>query len=293
MYATDQPKLYGKQQATEIKRQQKGGTSCVEASDAVPSRNVGAARRVLRDRKHAGMVRGLKLFLRGQRSESGEVIVMAAVGMTVILGFLALTIDVGQVRYQKRRMQSQVDAAALAGALELGACAGTSNCVAMQAAATGALTENGATATTVTKNCGAAGSAGLTLTINDGSCAMGNADPNHGKTAYVEGLLSQTQLAFFGKLVGIDSVPVMVRAEAARATGPCTIALNPTGANAIAFDLLASVNSSCGMLDESKASGFLNNAFTCLGAAVTASEIDVVGGTGSLLYATSPSPTTG
>ena len=289
MYATDHPELYGKQQATEIKRQQKGGTSCVEASDAVPSRNVGAARRVLRDRKHAGMVRGLKLFLRGQRSESGEVIVMAAVGMSVILGFLAFTIDVGQVRYQKRRMQSQADAAAAA--LELGACTGTSNCAAMQAAATGALTENCATATTVTKNCGADGSAGLTLTNNDGRCAMGNADPNHGKTAYVEVLLSQTQPAFFGKLVGIDSVPVMVRAEAARATGPCMIALNPTRANAIAVDLLASVNSSCGMLDESKASGFLNNAFTCLGAAATASEIDVVGGTGSLLCATSPSPT--
>ena len=97
--------------------------------------------------------------LRELRGESGQALVVAAVGMVAIVGFLALAIDVGQLRYAKRQMQMQADAAALAAALELNACAGSTNCAAMQSAAQAALTENGVQVDSLGTNCAAPGAA--------------------------------------------------------------------------------------------------------------------------------------
>ncbi len=199
-------------------------------------------------------------LLSGLRNESGQVIVLAAVGMSAIMGFMALAVDVGQVRYAKRQMQMQVDAAALAGALEVSACAGVQNCSALRAAAQNALTENGATITTVLTNCapGTGTTIGLTMTINNGPCAQGAADPNKGKSSFVEVLLAKSQPTYFARVLGFNSVPLAVRAEAARTNGTnCMYALDPTSSNALSVDLLASVNSSCGIMVESSSSSAL------------------------------------
>jgi len=51
--------------------------------------------------------------------ESGQVLVLAALAMAVLLGAAALTVDVGVTAAQKRQAQAAADAAALAGATDL------------------------------------------------------------------------------------------------------------------------------------------------------------------------------
>jgi Putative Flp pilus-assembly TadE/G-like/von Willebrand factor type A domain len=56
---------------------------------------------------------------RQARAESGQVLVLVAVALAVLLGMAALTIDVGFAYYAQRSLQASADAAALAGAQEL------------------------------------------------------------------------------------------------------------------------------------------------------------------------------
>jgi len=53
------------------------------------------------------------------KEESGQAIVMFAIGFVVLLGFTALAVDVGSVASEKSNLQNAADAAALAGAQEL------------------------------------------------------------------------------------------------------------------------------------------------------------------------------
>jgi Flp pilus assembly protein TadG len=229
--------------------------------------------------------------LRRWRDESGQAMVLAAVGMSVIITFLGLAIDVGHLRYVKRNLQMAADAAALAAALEIQPCGGTSNCTAMQTAAQDALAENGFTGSTVVTNCSSTAVTGLKLMINNPACALGTSDPNKGQGSFVEVEVTQPTSTYFGGLVGWKSVSLIARAEAARAGGCCCMfALDPSASGAITVDLLATVNSSCGIMDESSS----GSALACnLLANITASQIDVVGGVENLLCGINPTATTG
>jgi Flp pilus assembly protein TadG len=57
--------------------------------------------------------------------ESGYGLVFAAIGLIVFLGAAGLSVDMGYLRYQRRLLQTAADSAALAGAAQLGAGAGT------------------------------------------------------------------------------------------------------------------------------------------------------------------------
>lgn len=52
-------------------------------------------------------------------SERGSIVILVALGMTVLLGSCAMVVDVGLIYVQKARLQNAVDAAALAGVQEL------------------------------------------------------------------------------------------------------------------------------------------------------------------------------
>ncbi len=52
------------------------------------------------------------------KNEQGNVLVMVAVAMTVLLLMTALVVDVGNLFYQRTRLQNVADAAALAAAIE-------------------------------------------------------------------------------------------------------------------------------------------------------------------------------
>jgi Putative Flp pilus-assembly TadE/G-like len=61
----------------------------------------------------------LRPWSRRSRDESGQVLVLAAITLAVLLGMAALTIDVGFAYYTQRSLQASADAAALAGAQEM------------------------------------------------------------------------------------------------------------------------------------------------------------------------------
>ena len=164
------------------------------------------------------------------KDESGQAVVIVAVSLMVLLGMMALAIDAGQLRYEKQKLQMAADAAALAGALELNACAGVSNCAALQTAAQDGLTENGLTGSTLLTNCATGGGTGLTITVNNGPCALGSQDPHSGDSKYVEVVVAQTQPTYFAGILGINSVPIKTRAEAALGNSPfCFYITGSTG----------------------------------------------------------------
>jgi len=210
--------------------------------------------------------------------------------MVVIICFVGLAIDVGNLRFAKRHLQAAADAAALAAALEVYSCQGTNACSAMQTAAQTSLTENGFSASTILTNCSGAAGSGLTITINNPPCAQGSSDPNSGNSSYVEVIASEKQPTYFASLAGFKDPTIAVRAEAKKTPNPnCIYALDSTGAFALTADIAAFVNSSCGIVDESSnAWAFGANII----ASFTAPEIEVTGGSECLLCLFPSSPVT-
>ncbi|WP_263378073.1 pilus assembly protein TadG-related protein [Granulicella paludicola] len=216
------------------------------------------------------------------RDESGQTAIIAAVCLVMLVSFIGLAIDVGNLRYQQRKLQAAADAAALAAALELQSCGTSHNCSAMQTAASKSVTENAYTGAALVLNCGATASSGLTLMLNNPVCANGSSDPNASNTNYVEVVMKQYKSTYFASLLGFTSVPVVARAEATRAPAPCIYALDKTSTNAISVDALAALQAQCPIVDESSSP----SAFGCnVLAAVSATLIRVTGGTEGLLCA--------
>ncbi|MBS1803639.1 MAG: hypothetical protein JST28_09740 [Acidobacteria bacterium] len=220
--------------------------------------------------------------------ERGSILVTTSLCMVMFIAILGLAIDFGHFLFVKRNLQGAADAAALAAALEARSCNGTQVCTAMQSAAQGALQENGLSADTVLTNCSAGVQSGTTLTLNNPPCAVAG-DPNKGKGTYAEAIVSQPVQTYFASLVGLKSVTVTARAEAAHGLGgPCIYALNPTGP---ALTILAGVivKSRCPIVDESASAG----ALTCVvGAFLYAPRISVTGGTEGLLCLAASKPQT-
>ena len=157
------------------------------------------------------------------REERGNVLVLTVLCMSMLLSFMAMAIDVGNLYYTQRQLQTLADAAAMAGALEISACGGTtssSSCTVMQTAATSALTEGGSPAPTLFKQCAAASGTGLLLTINNGPCALGStaADPNYVNNNYVEVVVSEQIPAYFARFIGYSTFQASARAEAGLGT---------------------------------------------------------------------------
>ena len=60
-----------------------------------------------------------KVFINRLKNERGQVLVLAALLMTILMGFAALTLDIGMTTVTKSRLQNIADAAALAGAMDI------------------------------------------------------------------------------------------------------------------------------------------------------------------------------
>jgi Flp pilus assembly protein TadG len=225
------------------------------------------------------MNRILARLLRGLREESGQALVVGVVSMLAVLPCVGLAIDVGQFRFEQQQMQAAVDAAALAGAIEVSACGGTANCSALQTAAQQALVENGFTGSTLKKQCASPGT-GLTFTVNNGPCSLGSTsgDPNYGNTSYVEAVLSGPVNTFFANLVGIHTILITVRAEAYVAPSFClfTSTSNTTTSGPQGILLNGgTVSTNCGVIDDSGSSGALA---TNGGATFNSTKFSVHGG---------------
>ena len=239
---------------------------------------------------YGSTVKGVPACLRRLlEEESGQAAVFLAVGMASLLAFVGLAIDVGQLRYARLQLEAATDAAALAAALEISYCGGSSGCSVMQTAATQALAENGLPGSTVLLQCAPNSGADLTLAINSGPCAMGSTtnDPNFGNMNYVEAVVTKVQPTYFIRVIGIPSIKIAARAEAVMGNSP--FCLDTLGTSGTTFQSNGGIlTASCGILvNSSGASAFASN-----GGSITASTISVHGGTRINSTSMSPQPIT-
>jgi len=201
--------------------------------------------------------------MRARNGESGQSLVLVAIGLVVLIGVLGLALDMGYLRYVRRELQTAADAAALAGAMDVyygsGGCPGaTAVCTAGKAASS----ENGFVD----------GANGVTVTINQ--------PPQHGPYAgssyptYVEAIVTKTSVpTYFSTIFGVHSVTLSASSVAAGGNN-CIYGLDTTSGGAINISL-SIVNSSCGVVDNSNLGG--------LAALLCAPSIQLVG-TNSLSF---------
>jgi Putative Flp pilus-assembly TadE/G-like len=194
------------------------------------------------------------------RDESGQTLILVAVCLTGILGFVGFATDVGVLLHAKRNLQIAADAAAIAGANEI-----RIDSTQVVAAAKAASAQNGFTD----------GANGTTVNIYpppvDG--------PNINKAGYVEAIVRQPQPTFFMRLFSFTSMPVAARAVAFNGASSgfgCLTALNQNSAAAIDLQGHFTVDApGCQVIDDSKDPCALQ--FTGNAGSLIAGSVGVVG----------------
>ena len=207
-----------------------------------------------------------------RRGESGQALALTVVTIVVLIGFVALAIDVGLLWSERRHMQTAADAAALAGATALR----DGNNVSAAADDVSAL--NGFTD----------GSGGVTVTVNNPPLSGTFA----GASNLVEVVVQQSQPTFFMQALGFGSMNVSARAVAGNINGPaCIYALDPSNPGALSTNGNPTIQSSCGVIvDSNNSTGMTANGHVTL----DATSIGVVGNYSSSGNVTlSPAPVTG
>jgi Flp pilus assembly protein TadG len=227
------------------------------------------------------------------RHESGQLLVLVVVCLGMLMAFMALAIDVGQLLYARRQLQTAADEAALAGALEIQQCGTTSNCTAMQTAAKSAFTENGLGSPGFATQCAKPSVAGLALVLNNGPCELGTADPDNNNASYVEAVVSMPQQTLFANLMGFKTITVAARSEAGLSSPQfCVDVTSPATSQALLMNSNSSLVASCGvMVDSNSGTAFLINSNATLRAtAINVHGGDLINGSPSLTPST---PSTG
>ena len=208
------------------------------------------------------------------RDESGGVLIVAALAMTGLMGFLALATDAGVLFRSRRNVQIAADAAAIAGAVNYLHHGSSSNAI---AAAKAASSSNGATD----------GSGGATVTVN----IPPTGGPNAGNPAFVEAIVSKQKSTIFMGIFGFKTMNVNARAVAGTPTyGQACIWLMANSGTALSvqgsFDIEAT---DCGVYVNSTSSNALS--VTGNGGIMNTLFVDVVGSSTSV-HATSPTAPT-
>jgi Flp pilus assembly protein TadG len=195
-----------------------------------------------------------------------QVMMLISVALVVVLGMAALAVDVGNLWTTRRRMQSAADAAAMAGvdALTVGET-GTAISSAAQLAATQNGFTNGSTTGTST-------SAVSVVVYNPPRSGL-----YQGLSSAVQVVVSQSQPTYFMRVLGWRQVPVSTSATAlAVGSGSCVFALSPSASGAVTVNGTTSLNSQCGLYDNSDSSTALT---VSGGGTLTAPFVGVVGST--------------
>jgi len=210
------------------------------------------------------------------REESGQALVFTALCMTVLLGFMALAIDVGLLFRARRNVQIVADAAAVAAALDY-----KYNGVVSSAKAAG---QAAATANGMTNGVG-----GVTVAIN----LPPSYGPYASSTGFAEAIvIDPSPTTFMHIFTHSSSADVSSRAVAgAGSTSGCMWTLDRSGTDVSLTGSGAISAPSCDIYDDSSAS----SALTLTGSgSIDAKAVGVVGGyneTGS--GSISPTPVTG
>lgn len=195
--------------------------------------------------------------LRRRKARAGFVLMLVAFAGVALLGMAGLAIDVGFNEVMKSKLQAAADAAALAGALEVGA--GRTGSVAAAAQMDSGL--NGFTN----------GVGGVTVTVNQPPTSGDYAGDN----SAVEAMVSAPGTAYFMRALGFTGMTLRARSAAKPSEDPyCIYAMKTSGSDTLRVTGNAVLNTSCGIHVNSSNSSALhvdNNA------CVTASAIKVVG----------------
>lgn len=208
------------------------------------------------------------------RDEQGQTLVLTALCMTAMLGFLALSVDVGMLFRSKRCLQTAADAAAIAAAQNY---MWKQSASLAQAAGKNASSVNGYTD----------GTKSVTVTIN----VPPTSGPNSGVSGFAEAIVTQPIGTPFIGMFGRGTVSVSARAVAATPNNgnACIWLMAPSG-NGLsvkgAYDIEAP---GCGIYVNSPSSDALK--VTGNGGTVNAAFLDVVGNN-SGNHTTNPTPDT-
>jgi Flp pilus assembly protein TadG len=205
----------------------------------------------------------------GRNARSGQVLVVSALALVALMGFLALIVDLGQFWSVRRDMQTAADAASTAAAIALRLKQDAT------AAAQSVTALNGFTN----------GNNDVTVTVNNppaGGAYAGNSN-------YVEVIVAQTKSTYFMRVLGYSTVKVSARAVGSSVNSPaCVYALDPTVKGTLSVAGNSSVTLQCGaIVDSSDAAGLLAGG----GGSMTATAIGVVGGYSGTGF--TPTPKTG
>jgi putative Flp pilus-assembly TadE/G-like protein len=215
--------------------------------------------------------------MKRMRDESGQAMILVALSLVVILGFVGFATDVGVLLHDKRNLQIAADAAAIAGAKRI-----RINTAQVTPAEYAASAQNGYTN----------GVNGVTV-VPSYPAADG---PHAGDPAYAEAIVRQTQRTFFMRLFGFTSMPVSARAVAfngATTDTACLTALNSNAPDTIHLQGSFTVNApGCSVIDNSNNPNALE--FTGGAGRITSGGIGVVGGmTGPYSTDSTPVPVSG
>jgi len=211
-----------------------------------------------------------------RHGESGQVLVLTALSMAALLGFVALATDVGLLFNAKRKLQIAADAAATAAAIKYVYSASSSDAIAAGQAAASA---NGM----------ADGTGGVSVVINDPPTSG-----YHTTSGYFEAIVSQPNPTYFMKVFNYNSMTVVARAVAG-VVGPsdaCIYVLDPSASGAMTLQGSFNVDApKCGVIVDSTDPDALQ--FTGAAGTLTAAWVGVAGGDGGHSSDSTPAPVTG
>jgi len=226
------------------------------------------------------------------KNESGQVLVLTALSVTLLMGFMGLAADIGVLFHDRRNLQSAADAAAIAGALAYKYDTQSGNfsnrTTDIQNAAKAAAALNGVSNLTVTGTFPTSVTAPtlyVTSPPTDG--------PNSGTTSLVEAILTVPESTFFAAVLGTSTMNLTTRAVAGPG-GPstaCNYNLQKTGTGMYMGGRFNAYEPTCGVIvnsSDSCAMKFNGGA----GSLVTA-WVGVVGGACGQSNDSSPTPVLG
>lgn len=187
-----------------------------------------------------GVARAKAADLRSFRGMArGQVLVLTAIVMVVLIEFVALATDLGFLWTKRRQMQTATDAAAIAGVTALRNNASITSAVNSVASLNGFT--NGINNATVTVN-------------NPPSSGHYAGNPN-----YVEVIIAQAEPSYFLRVLGYSSTQVSTRAVgAAMNAAGCIYTLNPSVAKALSVSNGANISASCQIYVNSNSSDALD-----------------------------------
>jgi hypothetical protein len=159
--------------------------------------------------------------------------------MVVLLGFAALTVDMGYLYSTRRRMQTAADAAAIAGATALRDGQDYTK------AAADVTSLNGFTNS----------KDNVTVTVSEPKLPA----PYPSGVTYVEVDITEPVPTYFLRVLGYRSLNVGTRAVSGAVSGPaCIYVLDPTDSSTLSLTGNANINSQCGIIDDSTSSSGLS-----------------------------------